>query len=76
MPLHVTIKINDRTINTVHIGRMKGGTGPDDINTYLAVSGEQPMFTDDWYENGTEFTHRYGDGAEICVKKALEVLYG
>ena len=76
MPLHVNIRINDRSINTIHIGRVSGNTNPDSINRYLAVPGEQPLFTDDWVENGTAFEHRYGDGAEVCVLKALEVLYG
>jgi hypothetical protein len=55
---------------------VSGDVNPDSINHYLAVAGEQPLFKDDWVENGTRFTHRYGDGAEVCVMKALEVLYG
>jgi hypothetical protein len=76
MPLHVNIKINDRSINAIHIGRVSGNTDPDSINHYLAVAGEEPLFKGDWVERGTHFTHRYGDGAEICVAKGLEALYG
>ena len=76
MPLHVTIKINDRTINTVHIGRVSGDTNPDSINQYLIVSGEQPMFNEEWVQDGVPFEHRYGDGAEVCVMKGLQAIYG
>jgi hypothetical protein len=76
MPIHVNIRINDRSINTIHIGRASGNTDLDSINHYLAVAGEEPLFKDDWVENGTSFKHRYGDGAEVCVMKALEALYG
>lgn len=74
MPLHVTIKVNQETVETLHIGRIEGGVGTDDINTYLAVLGEEPLRLDDWQKRGTEYTHRYGDGALVCVKKALEAI--
>jgi hypothetical protein len=75
MPLHVDIRINNRLINTLHIGRVSGTTDPDSINEYVIVDGEKPETVSQWYE-GTDFTHRYGDGAEICVAKGLEALYG
>lgn len=76
MPIHVDIKINDTLINTLHIGRFSGeGTRPDDVNLYLAVEGKKPQGLDDWIK-GSEFRHRYGDGAEVCVMKAIEVMYG
>jgi hypothetical protein len=74
MPIHVDIKINDTLINTLHIGRFSGeGTKPDDVNLYLAVEGKKPQGLDDWIK-GSEFRHRYGDGAEVCVIKALRAL--
>ncbi len=77
MPLHVDIKINDHLINSIHIGREKGDTNVDSINTYVAFEGEYPTSYNDWFnDDAVEFTHRYGDDAEICVKKALEALYG
>jgi len=76
MPIHVDIKINNDVINQLHIGRISGGTEPDDINTYLIVDGELPRSHSDWHVDGTPFTHRYGDGAEICVMKGMEALYG
>lgn len=73
MPLHVEIRVNANLISKVHIGRVSGGTSPDDINTYRAVLGENPKTYDDWMA-GVEFTHRYGDGAEVCVQKALAAI--
>ena len=76
MPLHVTVKINRETIETLHIGRIEGGTGPDDINKYLVVVGEEPLRMDTWEEYGVAYKHRYGDGALVCVRKALDALEG
>jgi hypothetical protein len=73
VPLHVTININRHTIETLHIGRLSGGTKPNDMNTYAAVLGERPYWVEDW-ERGVQYEHRYGDGALVCVKKALEAL--
>jgi hypothetical protein len=74
MPIHVNIDINGHPISQLHIGRIKGGTNPDDINTYLVVQGDEPLYLERWKERGVEFTHRYGDMVEICVMKALEAL--
>jgi hypothetical protein len=76
MPIHVDIRINDTLINQIHIGRAKGGTDPDDINTYIVIEGGQPLRLEDWYIDGIPFMHRYGDGAEICVMKGMQALYG
>lgn len=76
MPIHVDIKINSELINQLHIGRTSGDTNPNSINDYLVVDGELPRRTKDWYIDGTPFKHRYGDGAEVCVMKAMEALYG
>jgi len=73
MPLHVEIKINEKTLNTIHIGRLSGNTHPDNINTYAAVEGITPETKPEWLK-GVKFEHRYGDGAEICVIKAIEAL--
>lgn len=73
MPLHVDIRINDTLIEQIHIGRWKGGTRPDDVNTYLAVRGERPTSEEAWL-TGVSYTHRYGDGAEKCVSLALAAL--
>jgi hypothetical protein len=75
MPIHVDIRINEQLINQIHIGRTSGGNRPDHVNTYLVVEGEEPIRVTDWMERGTEYLHRYGDGAEVCVLKALTALY-
>lgn len=74
MPIHVDIRINEEIINTIHIGRFKGGTKPNDLNTYVVTEGERPSTLNDWLDNGEEFVHRYGDGAEVCVALALKAL--
>lgn len=73
MPLHVDIKLNEHTIQRIHVGRMSGGTNPDSVNTYMAVTGEPPTKYDDWMK-GVQFNHTYGDGAEICVMKAIHAI--
>lgn len=74
MPLHVEIRVNSNLISKVHIGRLEGSTDPDSVNTYVAVMGNEPLRMDDWLDRGVQFTHRYGDGAEVCVQKALAAL--
>lgn len=75
MPLYADIRINEHLIKTINIGRVKGGTRPDDINTYIAIETEHGT-TPDWWEDDDSVTyeHRYGDGAEVCVLKALKAL--
>lgn len=73
MPLHVEIKVNEKNINSIHIGRMSGGTNHSSVNTYMVVMGEKPTKYDDWMK-GVKFTHTYGDGAEICVMKAIQAV--
>ena len=75
MPLNVTIAINGWPINHLHVGRLAGGTRPDDMNTYAVVSSDRADTSEidytDWLE-APKFEHRYGDGAEACVQKALQ----
>lgn len=74
MPLHVDIRINHQLLTQVHIGRIAGGTHPDDINTYRAVETAPNGVPDFFGDNSVEFTHRYGDGALICTQKAITAL--
>lgn len=75
MPLNVTIAINGRPINHLHVGRLSGGTRPDDMNTYAVVSSDRADASEikyaEWIE-APKFEHRYGDGAESCVQRALQ----
>ena len=75
MPLHVDIRVNEHLIKSIHIGRLSGGTAPDSVNVYKAVEGAVPQSVDEWLA-GAGFEHRYGDGAEICVMKAIQAMRG
>ena len=74
MPVQVEMRINGHLIDVLHIGRIKGNTKPDSINTYIAVvrkPGEQP----DWFEEGSvEVEHRYGDMLQELVRKSLNAI--
>ncbi len=74
MPIHVDIRVNKQIVNQIHIARVKGGTGPKDLNEYMAVEGDLPTSLSDWYTDGHSFNHWYADGAEVCVIKALQAL--
>jgi hypothetical protein len=76
MPIHVEVSINTTQIDSIHIGRVRGGTDPDDINDYLVVHGDRPTRLEDWHIDGIPFRHRYGDGALICVKRGIEAIHG
>lgn len=73
MPVHVRIYINNEEIKTLHIGRIDGGMAADSLNTYKVVSGARPSTVEEWLD-GETFEHRYGDGVEICVGKAIDAL--
>jgi hypothetical protein len=74
MPLHVQIRVNRTLLSEIHITRAEGGTDPDDVNTYIATIGEDPTYLDIYEQEGVYYKHRYGDGAEVCVRKAIEAL--
>jgi hypothetical protein len=56
--LRVRISINWTDIVDTNAVRIKGGCKPSDMNTYRLP-------------DGTEFQHRYGDGALSLAKKIL-----
>jgi hypothetical protein len=76
MPIHVDIRVNQELVNQLHIARVKGGTGPEDINEYIIVEGDLPRSLSDWYTDGIPFQHAYIDGAEICVMRGIKALRG
>lgn len=82
MPVHVQIYVNDREVSTIHIGREENLRGPDEEHSYIVTrkeydqtfyEGKPRSFRPDW-TYGEQFTHRYSDGLEVCVRKALERL--
>ena len=74
MAVQVEMRVNGNIINVLHIGRIEGTEDKHSVNTYLAGfrrAGEQP----DWYApDFVEMTHRYGDGIEELVRKALNAI--
>ena len=74
MPFHVEISLNATHLQTLHVGRMsKNGMSPDSVNTYRTLLlDRRPRIEDS--ADGVLFTHRYGDGALVCVERALSAL--
>lgn len=74
MAVQVEMRVNGYIIKTLHIGRIEGNEDKESINTYIAGirnPGEQP----DWYASDiVELEHRYGDGIEELVRKALNTI--
>ena len=74
MNTQVEMRVGGSIITVLHIARTEGNPDKHAINTYVAAfrrPGEQP----DWYaDDMTEFTHRYGDGIEELVRKALNAI--
>lgn len=60
--LRVSIYVNSTFIGEEIAVRIKGGTNPNDINTYLLNS------------NGKKIKHRYGDGAAVLAAKMMRNL--
>jgi hypothetical protein len=75
MPIHVDIRINDKHIRTVHIGREDDFLGTEGEHTYRITENTINTRADWWDPDSVQFTHTYSDGAEICVAKGLEALY-
>lgn len=73
MPVRVKIDINGLVVSTIHIGREQGLPTPNSENVYRAViKNDNPDYRE--FMDGVQFTHRYGDGVEICVQKAIDAL--
>lgn len=59
--LIVRIYVNDTHIGTEDVVRIKGGTHPNDRNTYE-------------FKDGCTIKHRYGDGAAKLAEKMMKHL--
>lgn len=62
MSLIVRIYVNNEQIGIESAWRVKGGTQPNDINTYKLGT------------NGEHIRHRYGDGAAALAEKMMRNL--
>lgn len=86
MPIHIKININRDVLSHIHITRMDENLSmdPDALILYSVVVKDEPprgshlaqyaAESPSWgeWEAGDRFYHRYGDGALVCVQKALE----
>lgn len=87
MPIHVEVKINHESIGTIHIGRTDQLLTPDQTSGYLVTTNAEMAdaltvgdiaygnidYMVDW-KGGIPFSHKYSDGALVCVRKAIEAL--
>lgn len=67
MPLNISIAINDKPLERLTIGRMEPFKGKDRWHEYMVVVDEEP-------EGYATFSHLYSDGAQTCLRKALDAL--
>jgi hypothetical protein len=67
MPLNISIAINDRPLESITIGRIEEFKGRDRWHEYIVRVEEKP-------EDYATFSHRYADGAQECVRRALDAL--
>jgi hypothetical protein len=76
MPIHVTIAINDRVVENVHIARM--GTDAGRVagveHEYSVLMQNQAPQSDEEWEQGVRFKHAYGTGLMRCVEKGIAAL--
>lgn len=67
MALHFVLKVNDYAIGSFVAQRTTdNGSTPDAVNSY-----DITIDTPDW-EHDDVIEHRYGDGAWVLVRKALD----
>jgi hypothetical protein len=64
VPLNVIIAVNEEPIQHIRISRLDHLNAPEDMYPYMVQS------------NGVAavFAHRYNEGAEECLRRALEAL--
>lgn len=76
MPISVTVKLNDRTIKTVHIARLGADAGRvgDRTHIYAAIEAKHEPSEHDFEHAEVTFEHTYSDDILVCVEKALSAL--
>lgn len=86
MPIEVQISVNGKPVESIHIAREEGTRDPESVNTYVTLKksilpgdkyhstrfADSPSYKE--WDEGVRFEHAYGDGIEVCVRKALEAL--
>lgn len=77
MPVYVAIDINDRTVTRLHIARMSGtGRNPEAVHLYSVLAQDEEPQTEKEWEVGVLFQHRYGDGIDVLLQRALTAING
>jgi hypothetical protein len=67
LPLNVTLAINEKPIQHIRISRLETLRSKGRLYPYRVES-------EGLIREVAFFTHRYSDGAEICLSRALEAL--
>jgi hypothetical protein len=67
LPLNVVLAINEKPIQFISISRLEKLKSKDRLYPYRVES-------EGLVREVAHFTHRYSDGAEICLSRALEAL--
>jgi hypothetical protein len=74
MPIRVTIEVNEREVETIHISREHKKINVDGPNIYNVVRQEPIPSYREWTDNGIQFEHINGEGILVCVDKAIQAL--
>lgn len=69
MPLHATIRINETPIKTITVARLERLRAKDRWYNYVCTTTD-----DDGTVVTAQFQHQYSQGAEECLRRALEAL--
>ena len=72
MPLHVDIRVNEKLIDQLHIGRIDALYSNTQVSEYVVVRGVHEPHAVPYDAEGISFTHKYDEGALVCVQKALQ----
>lgn len=65
MPLYIDIRINQKPLDSLVIGRLEDFKGHDRAHRYRVTSSAG---------GSALFDHVYSDGARVCVQRALNAL--
>lgn len=76
MPISITVKLNERTLKTVHIARIGNDISRvgERVHTYAAIESATEPTEFDYETSPVTFEHKYSDDILVCVEKALHAL--
>ena len=67
MPLKIAIAVNDQPLESITISRMEDFKGTNRWHEYMVQVETEP-------EGYAFFSHLYSEGAQTCLRKALDAL--